>query len=56
MLTKEEESSLLATCAMWGKVDHADAITVLIGTGLRGSELWNLESRDVDFKGGLLAI
>ena len=29
---------------------------VLIDTGLRGSELWNLECRDVDFKQGLLSI
>ena len=56
VVTKDEEAELYAWCEKWSKPDHADAITVLIDTGLRGSELWNLEVRDVDFKQGLLSI
>ncbi len=55
-LSGVEEDQLLATCRQWSKNDHADAITVLIDTGLRGSELWNLQAQDVDTKAGLLRI
>jgi len=40
----------------WSKPDAADAVTVLIDTGLRGSELWRLEKRDIDFKKDLLSV
>jgi len=43
-LTVEEESELLSIVTGWNKSDHADALVVLIDTGLRGSELWNLKS------------
>src|SRR4029077_12563173 len=55
-LTVKEEQELLKILNDWGKQDHADAVVVLIDTGLRGSELWKLEVRDVDLKAGTLTI
>lgn len=48
ILTEEEECSLLAEFKRVGKSDHHDAAVVLLDTGLRPSELWRLERRDVD--------
>lgn len=55
-LSTAEEAQLLDPCRAWSKTDHADTITVLIDTGLRSSELWNLQAQDVDRTTGHLRI
>jgi len=55
-LTQEEEARALAFLAQWGKDCHAEALCVLVDTGMRPSELWRLEHRDLDFTSGLLSI
>lgn len=49
-LTPTEEQQVIGTLRLWNKADHADAVEVLIDTGLRPSELWRLEARDMDEK------
>ena len=36
--------------------DHCDVVTVLLDTGMRCSELWRVELRDIDFQYGLIHI
>ena len=55
-LSKEEENAFLVLFRQWGKLDHVDALTVLVDTGLRNSELWRMEARDVDLKANVLQI
>jgi integrase len=55
-LTEHEELNALRLLSHWGKLDHAEAVVVLIDTGLRGGELWRLEGRDCDLTQGLLHI
>ena len=55
-LTDQEELNALRLLSHWGKLDHAEAFTVLVDTGLRGGELWRLEGRDCDLAQGLLHI
>lgn len=47
-LSQEEEVMVLGILRSWGKDDQADVAVVLIDTGLRPSELWRVERRDVD--------
>jgi integrase len=47
-LSQEEETTALHVLIQWGKDDHADALVLLIDTGLRPSELWQVEARDFD--------
>ncbi|WP_142850666.1 tyrosine-type recombinase/integrase [Telmatospirillum sp. J64-1] len=55
-LTEKEEQAILATLRQWEKHDHAEVITVLIDTGMRNSELWRLEGRDINLKEGAIHI
>ncbi|MEZ2409852.1 tyrosine-type recombinase/integrase [Bosea sp. RCC_152_1] len=55
-LSEEEETKLLAKLLSYGKADHVDAISVLIDTGMRPSELYRLKPIDVDLKTGLISI
>lgn len=49
-LAPEEEARLIAYVNHLGYYDHEDAITLLIYTGFRCSELWRLERRDIDLE------
>lgn len=55
-LSTDEEHTLLNMCAEWGKIDHRDAIAVLLDTGMRVGELFNLEKRDLNFQHNLIHI
>jgi integrase len=55
-LTDDEEKAVLGTLLRWEKLDHVDAVTVLLDTGLRPSELYRLRAQDVDQKTGMLTI
>lgn len=55
-LTQQEETEALAWLSQWGYDEHAEALCVLIDTGLRPSELWKLQARDLDFERGVLSI
>jgi integrase len=55
-LTEIEEAMVIDWLVINGKPDQADAVVVLIDTGLRLGELWRLETRDIDWKQGLLNI
>lgn len=55
-LTEDEEAAFLATLKAWGKDDHHDAFVVLIDTGVRLGELWRIEARDLNSKGGVVSI
>lgn len=46
-LTNEEEYRMLHLLSQWGEFDMMDVVTVLMDTGLRLGELWNLEGRDI---------
>jgi len=52
----EEERAILALCYEWGKADHGDCIQVLLDTGMRPSEVFNLEKRDINFQHNLIHI
>lgn len=55
-LTEEEEARVRALYQAWGQTDHANAFTVFVDTGLRMSELWNLEARDVNMSTGMIEL
>ncbi len=55
-LTQDEEMNATGVLSQWGKDDHAEALTVLIDTGLRLGELWKVEARDVDFLVGVIHV
>ena len=55
-LTQEEEARTLAILSQWGKDDHAEAVCVLVDSGLRPSELWKLEERDCNFDNGTMSV
>lgn len=55
-LTASEEQTALALLSQWGKDEQAEAVCVLVDTGLRCSELWHLEVRDCDFEKRLIAV
>lgn len=55
-LTRTEEETLLQQIALHGSQDHADAVAVLIDTGLRCSELWNVRSSDLNFDTRVLLV
>jgi len=56
IVSREEEAALLAMCRQLGKEDIGDAITLLLDTGMRSSELWRLEVRDIDFARKMLTV
>ena len=49
-LTKEQQDAYLKYVQEYGQDNYYDDIVVLLGTGLRVSELYGLTKRDVDFK------
>ena len=49
---REEEATILGTMRQWGHYDHLDATVILIDTGLRTGELWQIEASNLDFKRG----
>lgn len=51
-LSTYEENQLIALLNSWGKSDHADAVVVLLDTGIRTGELFKFIRREVAFKGG----
>lgn len=55
-LSEHEEAGFIAIIRHWGRDTHADVFVVLIDTGLRGSELWRLQARDVDLNANTLSI
>jgi integrase len=55
-ITETEERQIITLLQQYGKHDALDAIIVLLDTGMRCGELWNLEGRDVDLRQGVLAI
>lgn len=55
-ITQDEEVTLVHTFYRLGQPDHAEAVTVLIDTGLRCSELWNVRVEDVDLKNKVMLV
>ncbi len=55
-LTPHEEKLVLATFDQWGMDEQSEVVCVLIDTGLRPSELWRMEARDLDFLGNLIHV
>jgi integrase len=55
-LSPQEEATALDLLTQWGRVDHRDALIVLVDTGLRLGELWRVAARDIDTNQGLLAV
>lgn len=57
-LSTDEETTILTWMRKMEKHDHVDATIVLIDTGVRCGELWNMEARDVNLfhSGGLGAV
>lgn len=55
-LTMEEERVALSVFDQWGKDEHSEVFCVLVDTGLRPSELWRIEARDVNFEQGVVNI
>jgi len=55
-LGEGEEEELLATFYHFGKREHRDAVIVLVDTGIRTGELWNLRACDIDSKNKLIHV
>jgi integrase len=55
-LDDQEEASLLALLHRWSRDEEADAVVVLLDTGLRYGELTALTRRDVDTQRGLVSV
>ena len=55
-LSEGEEAKVLQIFRQWGKDDHVDVFMVLIDSGLRESELWRMEARDIDFTQGIMTV
>lgn len=55
-LTKQQQEDYLRFIQENGQDNYYDDIMILIGTGLRVSELYGLTSKDVDFKNKLIFI
>jgi len=54
--SEDEEATMLRLFGQLGMQDHVDAVTVLIDTGLRCSELWNVRQADVNTKTKVLMV
>lgn len=54
--TEDEEATMLRLFSQLGLKDHVDAVTVLIDTGMRCSELWNVRPQDVNLKDKVLTV
>jgi integrase len=55
-LTPQEEKLVLSTFDQWGLDEQSEVACVLVDTGLRPSELWRMQSRDLDFLGNLIHV
>ncbi|SKA78277.1 Site-specific recombinase XerD [Paucidesulfovibrio gracilis DSM 16080] len=55
-LSPEEEQSFIQAFEIMKRSDHKDAFCILLDTGMRPSELWNLEVRDVDLSNKIVTI
>jgi len=55
-LDDQEEASLLALLHRWSRDEEADAVEVLVDTGLRYGELTALTRRDIDTHRGLISV
>lgn len=55
-LEDSEECTVLGMCREWGKGDHNDIIQVLLDTGMRTGEVFDLEKRDINFQSNLIHI
>lgn len=55
-LSRPEECASLSVLTEWGHHDAADALTVLVDTGIRPSELWRLEGRDYNTESHILSV
>jgi integrase len=55
-ISEAEERTMLDTFVRLGMIEQAAAVTVLIDTGLRCSELWNVRAEDVDLKSGIVLV
>lgn len=56
MITEVEENTLLMFFHQTGKKEMAEAVTILIDTGIRRGELLNLRPQDVDLKNGIMMV
>jgi integrase len=54
--TEDEEATMLRLFGQLGMPDHVDAVTVLIDTGMRCGELWNVRQQDVNTKTKVLTV
>lgn len=55
-LSPEEEHSFIQAFEIMKRPDQQDAFCILLDTGMRPSELWNLEVRDVDLNKSIVTI
>lgn len=55
-LSKQEEVSMLALMTQWSKDEHAEALCILVDTGLRPKELWQMQGKDVHMEEGFLSV
>lgn len=55
-ITPDEETQMLGLFQSLGYADHVDAITVLLDTGMRLGELWNVRRQDVNTKDKVLTV
>lgn len=55
-ISQQEEETLIELLQFWGYVDEAEAVQVLIDTGVRCGELWNLCWEDVSFAEGVMLV
>lgn len=55
-LTHDEEHQILGWMRHFGMPDHADAFAVFLDTGMRMSELWRLQPKDVNWTTGLITL
>lgn len=55
-LTSAEEDAVLAVLSQWGKDEQAESVCVLIDTGLRPSELWRVQHRDISLENRTISI
>lgn len=55
-ISADEETELLRRLELHGDIETRDAVVVLIDTGMRCGELWNVRPSDVDLKTGVIMV
>lgn len=55
-ISDKEETTLMETLANLGHIEIAAAVSVLIDTGMRCGELWNVRPADVDLKNSVIMV